>query len=70
MEPTSPSLLGHYRRREPLTSGRVGSLSEDETRKLRELWALLLAELDANRPLPVLVSSANTDADQDPNDVT
>ncbi|KAJ2758393.1 phosphatidylinositol transfer protein csr1, partial [Coemansia nantahalensis] len=66
MDPISQSLLEHYQSGRPLTGGRVGSLTEEEVRKLRELWRLLLAELDADAPLPVVYGTA---ADPGPDDV-
>ncbi|KAJ1959848.1 phosphatidylinositol transfer protein csr1 [Dipsacomyces acuminosporus] len=53
------SLLEHYRQLVPLTSGRVGSLTPEETSKLHQLWALLFSEFETSDPLPVLFSLAH-----------
>ncbi|KAJ2290616.1 hypothetical protein IWW55_006083, partial [Coemansia sp. RSA 2706] len=63
LEPTPPSLLDHYRQQQPLTAGRVGSLTADEAGKLRELWLRLLAEFDRSEPLPVLADDASDAGD-------
>ncbi|KAJ2804942.1 phosphatidylinositol transfer protein csr1 [Coemansia guatemalensis] len=61
MEPMPQSLLEHYEKRVPLSAGRVGSLTPDETQKLRQLWKLLFEEFDRTdaQPFPVLFSLAN-----------
>ncbi|KAJ1720704.1 hypothetical protein LPJ53_004700, partial [Coemansia erecta] len=61
------TLLDHYRLGEPLTSGRVGWLTGAQQDKLRQLWALLLAEMATAEPLPVLhplAQPAPTDSTQ------
>ncbi|KAJ2781563.1 phosphatidylinositol transfer protein csr1 [Coemansia javaensis] len=61
MDPVLNSLLDHYRHRVPLVSGHVGSLTDDETRKLREMWHMLLDDLGRNEPFPVLCSGGGRD---------
>ncbi|KAJ2360443.1 phosphatidylinositol transfer protein csr1, partial [Coemansia sp. RSA 2607] len=57
------TLLDHYRLGEPLTSGRVGWLTNDQKEKLRQLWAMLLAEMETSEPVPVLHSLSHSSSD-------
>ncbi|KAJ1666853.1 hypothetical protein EV178_001937 [Coemansia sp. RSA 1646] len=50
------SLKEHYHNRVPHTEGRVGSLTAEQTTKLRNLWILLLAEFETNERIPVRYS--------------
>ncbi|KAJ2762244.1 phosphatidylinositol transfer protein csr1 [Coemansia sp. BCRC 34490] len=54
------TLKEHYHKRVAHTSGRVGWLTAEQEAKLRELWALLLAEFERNERLPVVYSLAQT----------
>ncbi|KAJ2609208.1 phosphatidylinositol transfer protein csr1 [Coemansia sp. RSA 1365] len=65
MESTPLSLLEHYEKRIPLSAGRVGSLSPEETQKLCQLWNLLLEEFDRAdaQPFPVRFSLTDTSPD-------
>ncbi|KAJ2850659.1 phosphatidylinositol transfer protein csr1 [Coemansia brasiliensis] len=71
MEPTPPSLLEHYRTKTPLTNGRVGFLTDVEKDKLRQLWQLIMREIDSDsqQPFPVLYSLADPAA-QTNDDIT
>ncbi|KAJ2355334.1 phosphatidylinositol transfer protein csr1 [Coemansia sp. RSA 2618] len=61
MDPNTPSILDHYKSKEPLTAGRIGSLTDEESDKLQQLWRLLIAEFDKpdSDPFPVLYSLAD-----------
>ncbi|KAJ1867375.1 phosphatidylinositol transfer protein csr1 [Coemansia sp. RSA 989] len=63
---STPSLLEHYRNRTPLTDGRVGFLTDTEKDKLRQLWQLIMDEIDSdNQPFPVLYSLTQADSSDD-----
>ncbi|KAJ2471675.1 hypothetical protein IWW56_006292, partial [Coemansia sp. RSA 2131] len=64
MEAPPPSLLEHYKSKEPLTCGHVGALTEEETDKLRQLWQLVIDEFDRtdSEPLAVLFRLGDSDA--------
>ncbi|KAJ2592575.1 phosphatidylinositol transfer protein csr1 [Coemansia sp. RSA 1722] len=50
------TLLEHYKLLKPITSGRVGWLSNEEKTKLQKLWGLLLKEFTTSEDVPVLHS--------------
>ncbi|KAJ2785753.1 hypothetical protein GGI15_001813 [Coemansia interrupta] len=64
------TLLDHYRLGEPLTSGRVGWLTSEQKDRLRQLWALLLAEMDTAEPLPVLHSPTQASSSDPGSDIS
>ncbi|KAJ2517693.1 phosphatidylinositol transfer protein csr1 [Coemansia sp. RSA 2049] len=66
------TLKEHYHQRVAHTSGRVGWLTAEQEAKLRELWALLLAEFGRNERLPVVYSLAQRagGGDHEASDIT
>lgn len=51
-------LIDHYRRQNPLTDGRLGSLSAAQSTKLQQLWRLLLFQCESEEMIPVQYSLA------------